>query len=139
VEFITAYRERFGVEPICTVLSQHGCSIAPSTYYDALTRPRSRRAVRDEQIVAVMTAARDQQKLVQRFGARKMWLYLRAHGHDVARCTVERLMAAQGWQGARRGKQVRTTIADPHQPRPEDLVDRDFTATAPNQLWVADT
>ena len=67
-----------------------------------------------------------------------MWLHLRAQGHDVARCTIERLMPDQGWSGALRGKQHRTTIASEHDPRPGDLVDRDFTATRPNQLWVAD-
>ncbi|MFT4226456.1 MAG: DDE-type integrase/transposase/recombinase [Micropruina sp.] len=77
-------------------------------------------------------------RFVARFGARKMWLHLRRGGHDVARCTVERLMTANGWAGAVRGKRVRTTIGDPRDQRPRDLVDRDFTAVAPNRLWVAD-
>ena len=85
----------------------------------------------------MIDAARDHRFRV-RFGARKMWLQLRAQGHDVARCTVERLMAATGLAGALRGKQHRTTIAGRAAPRPADLVDRDFTAAAPNQLWVAD-
>jgi len=127
----------FGVEPICTVLTQHGCRIAPSTYYDARSRQPSSRAVRDAEIVGLIAAARDH-KFRRRFGARKMWLHLRAQGHDVARCTIERLMAAQGWAGALRGKEPRTTIASEHDPRPGDLVDRDFTAARPNQLWVAD-
>ena len=132
----------FGVEPICRVLSQHGVTIAPSTYYEARSRQPSRRAVRDAELVELIAHARAH-RFGCRFGARKMWLHLRARGHDVARCTVERLMAAQGWAGARRGKQIRTTIPAPadvrptHQ-RPTDLVDRDFTATGPNQLWVAD-
>ena len=67
-----------------------------------------------------------------------MWLYLRARGHDMAGCTVERLMAQQGWSGALRGKRIHTTIPAHTDPRPADLVDRDFTATRPNQLWVAD-
>ena len=83
-------------------------------------------------------AERARQKLFARFGARKMWLHLRCQGHDVARCTIERLYAEQGWAGALRAKKVRTTIADDKAERPADLVDRDFTATAPNQLWVAD-
>jgi putative transposase len=127
----------FGVEPICTVLSEHGCKIAPSTYYEARNRQPSKRAVRDAETVALIGQARDHQFRV-RFGARKMWLYLRAQGHDVARCTVERLMATQGWAGALRGKKIRTTAASGHQDRPLDLVDRDFTASRPNQLWVAD-
>lgn len=78
------------------------------------------------------------ERFVDRFGARKMWLHLRRQGHDVARCTIERLMARNGWVGALRGKRVRTTISDPETARPTDLVDRNFAATAPNQLWVAD-
>lgn len=128
---------KLGVEPICTVLSQHGCKIAPSTYYEARSRAPSRRALRDAEVTALIAAARDHRFRV-RFGARKMWLHLRAQGHDVARCTVERLMATQGWSGALRGKKHRTTIASEHDQRPADLVDRDFTATRPNQLWVAD-
>jgi putative transposase len=128
-----------GVEPICTVLSQHGCPIAPSTYYDAKARQArpSRRALRDGEITELIRAARAH-RFVARFGARKMWLHLRRGGHDVARCTVERLMTANGWTGALRGKQVRTTIGDPEHQRARDLVDRDFTAAAPNRLWVAD-
>ena len=119
------------------MLSEHGVQIAPSTYYEARHRGPSKRALRDAEIVELIRAAREQ-RFVARFGARKMWLYLRSQGHDVARCTTERLMAQQGWQGALRGKRVRTTIPDPRDARSPDLVDRDFTATAPNQLWVAD-
>ena len=72
------------------------------------------------------------------YGARKMWLHLRQAGHDVARCTVERLMRILGLQGARRGKARRTTIADPHAARAKDLVGRQFAPLAPNRLWVAD-
>jgi putative transposase len=135
-----------GVEPICAVLSEHGVKIAPSTYYEARTRPPSKRALREAEILELIRAAREHRFRV-RFGARKMWLYLRGQGHEVARCTVERLMAAQGWTGALRGRKVRTTIPAPADPRPADLVDladrvdrvdRDFTAPAPNRLWVAD-
>jgi putative transposase len=119
------------------VLREHGVEIAPSTYYEARGRKPSKRALRDAEVVALIRAARGQ-RFVARFGARKMWLYLRRQGHDVARCTVERLMARNGWQGALRGTQVRTTITEPADARPADLVDRDFTTAAPNQLWVAD-
>ena len=88
-------------------------------------------------MTARIAAAREH-KFRRRFGARKMWLHLRAGGHDVARCTVERLMATQGWAGALRGKKVRTTVPAAADPRPADLVDRDFTANKPNRLWVAD-
>jgi len=127
----------FGVEPICTVLSEHGVKIAPSTYYEARNRAPSKRAVRDAEIVELIARARGN-RFVCRFGARKMWLHLRRNGHDVARCTVERLMAHQGWSGVLRGKRPRTTIPAPEHARAADLVDRDFTATEPNQLWVAD-
>jgi putative transposase len=137
VAFIDEHREVFGVEPICTVLTEHGCPIAPSTYYDARSRRPSKRAIRDAEIVDLIARARTE-RFGCRFGARKMWLHLRRNGHDVARCTVERLMAQHGWTGALRGKKPRTTIAAPADSRPADLVDRDFTATAPNQLWVAD-
>jgi putative transposase len=133
------HKDEFGVEPICHVLTEHGLKIAPSTYYDAISRRPSKRDLRDAEIVAVITAERDRQKLFTRFGPRKMWLHLRsAKNLDVARCTVERLYAEQGWAGAVRAKKVRTTIANDKDQRPADLVDRDFTALAPNQLWVAD-
>ena len=127
----------YGVEPICRVLSEHGVKIAPSTYYEARDRAPSKRALRDAEIVELIAAAREH-KFRVRFGARKMWLHLRGTGHDVARCTVERLMAQHGWAGALRGQQPRTTIPSVSDLRPADLVDRDFTASAPNQLWVAD-
>mgnify|MGYP002076430874 CR=1 FL=1 len=116
-----------GVEPICAVLTEHGCPIAPSTYYEARNRGPSKRALRDTEIVELIAAAR-RQPFLDRFGARKMWLQLRRQGHDVARCTVERLMTANGWMGALRGRQVRTTIANPTAARAADLVDRDFAA-----------
>lgn len=72
------------------------------------------------------------------YGARKMWLHLRQAGHEVARCTVERLMKVLGLAGAQRGKVKRTTIADPAAARAKDLVNRDFAPLAPNRLRVAD-
>jgi putative transposase len=121
------------------VLSEHGCPIAPSTYYDNLARRPSRRARRDEELKALIETERMNHKFVRRLGARKMWLHLRAKGHDVARCTVERLMRELGITGALRAKKPpRTTVPDTAAARPKDLVDRDFTATAPNQLWCAD-
>ncbi len=140
IDYIHLHSEEFGVEPICRVLSEHGIKIAPSTYYDNVTRRPSKRALRDAEIVELIVAERARQKLFARFGARKMWLHLRSQGHDVARCTIERLYAEQGWVGAMRRKTVRTTIPgdfDNSAQRPADLVDRRFVATRPNQLWVA--
>lgn len=128
----------FGVEPICRVLTEHGIKIAPSTFYEARSRQPSRQQVRDAELVEIMVAERKRHKLIARFGARKMWLHLRGRGHDVARCTIERLYREQGWVGALRLKKIRTTIGDPAAERPLDLVDRQFWASRPNQLWVAD-
>lgn len=126
----------FGVEPICRVLSEHGTKIAPSTYYAAKSRPASPRAVRDERLKSEIT--RIYQANYQVYGARKIWRQLHREGHVVARCTVERLMRELGLQGARRGKRVRTTVRDDGHERAGDLLQRDFTAPAPNRRWVAD-
>ena len=130
---VDAHRERFGVEPICRVLQ-----IAPSTYYAVNARQRdpSRRTLRDRELLERIRKVHKENFGV--YGARKVWWQLRREGIDVARCTVERLMATDGLQGAIRGKQWRTTIPDRQAERPRDLVDRDFKASASNRLWVAD-
>jgi putative transposase len=138
VDYIAAHRDEFGVEPICRVLTEHGCPIAPSTFYDVSSRRPSRRALRDEQLMQLIAAERDANRFVAGLGARKMWLRLRGQGHDVARCTVERLMAEMGITGVVRQRRPRTTVANPAAARPVDLVDRRFVASRPNQLWVAD-
>ena len=120
------------------MLSEHGVPIAPSTFYEARRREPSARDRRDEQLVALMVTAREQQKFRRRYGPRKMWLYLRGQGHEVARCTIERLYRREGWVGTVRKRRFRTTISDPAAARPADLVDRQFFASRPNQLWVAD-
>ena len=132
---------RWGVEPMCTVLSEHGITISPSTFYEWVTKQATRRQLRDVELVEVIRAQREDKKtgkFVQTLGARKMWIRLRGQGHDVARCTVERIMREQGWQGAVYGSKHRTTIPDEGHPRAADLVDRNFWAPAPNRLWVAD-
>lgn len=140
--FIDAHRDRFGVAPICRVLTEHGCSIAPSTYYAARKRPRCARVVRDEQVLAEVSRVH-QGSRGGLYGARKIYHQLHREGVTiegcpVARCTIERVMKAAGMQGVRRGRSVRTTIPDTAAARPADLVKRDFTATRPNQLWVVD-
>jgi len=127
---------RWGVESICAVLSEHGASIAPSTYYDARTRRACAHDERDERLKEHI--ARVHQDNYGVYGARKVWLAVNREGTPVARCTVERLMRELGLQGARRGRQVRTTTPDPGAARPPDLVNRAFTPPAPNRLWVAD-
>ena len=131
IAYIDANRDRFGVEPICQVLP-----IAPSTYYAASRRPASARAVRDAKLKGEIARVHAEQFGV--YGARKVWRQLGREGISVARCTVERLMRELGLQGVRRGKTRHTTTPDATAPRPADLVDRDFSATRPNQLWVAD-
>ena len=127
----------FGVEPICRTLTEAGCSIAPSTYYAVRRRPPSLRARRDEQLGRQISRVHRENFGV--YGARKVWHQLRREGHQVARCTVERLMRKHGLEGVVRGKARRTTIpVEGMAERPRDLLDRDFTAPAPNRRWVAD-
>jgi putative transposase len=128
---IDALRDRFGVEPICRVVG-----VPASTYYAAKRRPPSARRQRDAQLKLEIRRVFDDNYQV--YGARKIWRQLRREGIGVARCTVERLMGELGIAGAVRGKTTRTTIGDEQAPRPADLVERDFSATRPNQLWVAD-
>jgi putative transposase len=131
IAYIDAYRDEFGVEPICRVLQ-----VAPSTYYAAKTRPPSMRSIEDErlkvEIVRVFEAN------YRCYGVRKVWRQLNREGIRVARCTVARLMRALGLTGLVRGKAKRTTITGAEAARPADLVERDFRAPAPNRLWVAD-
>jgi putative transposase len=136
IAYIDAHREQFGVEPICRTLSEAGCQIAPSTYHAAKARRPSTRAVRDEQLKAEIRRVHAENFGV--YGADKVWRQLNREGFPVARCTVERLMGELGLEGARRGKPKRTTKPAPAAARPEDRVQRDFTAPAPNRLWVAD-
>ena len=145
IAFITEHKDhrvgdglRWGVEPLCTVLSEHGVTISPSTYYEWTDRLPSRRQLRDVDIAELISTERASCPFVATLGSRKMWLRLRGKGHDVARCTVERIMRAHGWEGARYGKPVRTTIPDTEHRRAPDLVGRDFSPNAPNRLWVAD-
>jgi putative transposase len=142
VRFIAEHKDRtdgglrWGVEPICAVLREQDCPIAPSTYYDAASRSPSARELREDQLKADIARVHAENYGV--YGARKVWLALNRQGTPVARCTVERLMRELGLQGARRGKKVRTTIADPAAARPCDLVRRRFSPLAPDRLWVAD-
>jgi putative transposase len=137
VAFIDEHRCRFGVEPICRVLTEHGCKIAPNTYWVSKKRARSARSVRDEQLVGEIVRVYEGNMFV--YGADKVWAQLNRENIRVARCTVERLMRAEGLFGARRGKAFTTTTrTDDRQQRPADLVARQFRAPAPNRLWVAD-
>jgi putative transposase len=137
VALIDQHRNTYGVEPICAVLP-----IAPSTYFlhkvqQQKPTKRSKRRQRDDHLRTAIQRVWDANEQV--YGPRKVWKQLRRDGHHVARCTVERLMRAMGLKGVSRGRAwIVTTRAEPASDRPADLVDRRFTATRPNQLWVAD-
>jgi putative transposase len=129
--FIEERKEEFGVESMCAVLP-----IAPSTYYASTTRPLSARALADQELEKEIKRIYADNYGV--YGVRKIWKQLRREGMTVARCTVARLMRKLGLRGVIRGKTWKTTKPDTSAQRPADLVDRQFTVTAPNRLWVAD-
>jgi len=136
VSIIDENREEYGVEPICKQLP-----IAPSTYYEQKAREADasrlpERAVRDAQLRTEIEQVWKEHFGV--YGARKVWRQLQREGLEVARCTVERLMRGMGLKGAVRGRTYKTTISDEALDRPADLVQRNFSADRPNQLWVAD-
>src|SRR5262249_48827713 len=137
VAFIDAHRQAYGVEPICRVLP-----IAPSTDFrhQQLARDptrRSARARRDEALRAIIRRIWNEHH--QGYGPRKVWKQMGREGLRAARCRVRRLMREMGLAGAVRGRAgITTTQSQPAADRPHDLVDRHFTATRPNQLWVAD-
>jgi putative transposase len=118
------------------VLTDFGIKIAPSTYYAARSRPKSRREIRDEELMKEIERVYGENYRV--YGARKICHQLRREGITAGRGRVERLMRRLGLAGAVRGKTVRTTIQDRDGVRAADLVKRQFTAGAPNRLWVAD-
>ena len=136
VSFIDEHRDEYGVEPICAQLP-----IAPSTYYEHKARESDPgrlppRVQRDRELSDEIQRVWDENFCV--YGARKVWRQLNREQFAVARCTVERLMRILGLQGVVRGQTCRTTVSDNTADRPPDLVQRQFTATRPNQLWVAD-
>jgi transposase InsO family protein len=136
IAFIDDHRVAYGVEPICKVLP-----IAPSTYHAHVIRRAdptrlSARARRDDALKPDVRRVFEENFGV--YGVRKVWRQLKREGHDVARCTVARLMRTLGLQGVIRGKPVRTTIGDKAAPCPLDHVNRQFQAARPNALWLSD-
>lgn len=123
--------KRLGVESICTVLQ-----VAPSTYHAAKKRGPSARSIRDAELITQLRDLWEENYCV--YGMRKLWKAARRAGIDIGRDQTARLMRAAGIEGVRRSKKVRTTQPDTGVARHPDLVDRNFTATAPNQLWVTD-
>jgi transposase InsO family protein len=131
VGFIDENKVRFGVEPICKVLP-----IASSTYYASKNKRLSKRDLRDAELIPEIMRLYDKSK--QRYGADKIWKDLKREDIKIARCTVERLMKGMGIAGVLRGPAKITTHSDKTADKPKDLVDRNFTVSAPNRLWVAD-
>ena len=129
--FIDAQRRSYGVEPICQVLE-----IAPSSYYAARVRLPSARSVRDAELSDDIGRIHHDNYAV--YGARKLWHALHREGTLVGRDHVGRLMHTLGLSGAVRGKTKRTTVPSELSPRPADLVERVFSAPAPDRLWLAD-
>jgi transposase InsO family protein len=136
MSFIDAHREDLGIEPICRELA-----IAPSSYHEHARRladpgRRPARARRDDEIKAQIKRVHEASSGL--YGARKVWHQLLRDGVAVARCTVERLMAAMGLAGVRRGKTTITAVSNPKAPCPLDKVNREFRVERPNALWVVD-
>jgi len=136
VSFIDENRTSYGVEPICKQLP-----IAPSTFYEHKAREVdpdriSEREKRD--LLNKVDIQRVWEENFEVYGAHKVWRQLNREYIKIARCTVERLMKLLGIQGVVRGAKCRTTKSDDALNRPSDLVKRQFVATRPNQLWVAD-
>jgi putative transposase len=136
IAFIDEHRSVFGVEPICRVLP-----IAPSTYYDNVAKRLDVDRLSDRarsDIALKIEIRRVFEANFRVYGVRKVWRQLKREGFDVARCTVARLMRAMSLQGIIRGKPIRTTFPDKTVPSPQDRVNRQFRAPAPNRLWVSD-
>ncbi|WP_336705557.1 IS3 family transposase [Micrococcus terreus] len=137
VAFIDANKDnlvdgrRLGVELICRLLQ-----VAPSSYYAAKTRAPSARTLRDEELIPQLVELWETNYRV--YGVRKLWKVARRAGIMIGRDQTARLMRAAGIEGVRRSKRVKTTRPDPASARHPDLVKREFTATAPNRLWVTD-
>jgi putative transposase len=130
--YIEEHRGRFGVEPICRVLG-----VSASAHYRRATGRRSERSIEDERLLERIRELHEHNYMA--YGYRRMWKALLRDGEPVARCTVQRLMRVNAIQGAkRRGKPWRTTTPDSTAVRRPDLVNRDFTASRPDELWVAD-
>ncbi|MGP9711720.1 IS3 family transposase, partial [Psychrobacter sp. AOP29-E1-7] len=136
IQFIDDHKNNYGVELICRVLP-----IAPSTYHrakdlESYPEKRSLRSQHDDFYISEIKRIWQDSKC--RYGARKVWQQMKADGLKVARCTIERLMRQHGLQGVWRGKGKITTHSRDDQKRADDLVNRNFSAHRPNQLWVAD-
>ncbi len=143
-QFIDEHKERFGVVPVCRALTVHGIKIAPRTYWARLASGPSKRALWDMTVTEILAGMYEPDDNGRRppealYGTVKMWGYLQRQGIEVAKCTIERLKRAHGWRGVTRARRPpRTTVADPAATRAPDLVRRQFKASRPGELVVAD-
>jgi hypothetical protein len=101
----------FGVEPICTDLTEGGAQIAPSTYYASKSRPPSRRAVHDEHLKAEIQRVFDANLGV--YGVRKVWWQLKREGHQVPRCQARhrRERAERRARGSAAPRRAKTSLS----------------------------
>ena len=130
--FIDTHRERFGVEPICETLD-----VSASAYYQRASGQQSARQIEDERLVSRVREVH--QANYECYGYRRLHAQLVREGECAGRDRIARLMRTEGIRGAkRRGKPWRTTIPDPAAEKRPDLVCRDFSACAPDRLWVGD-
>ena len=142
--FIAAHKDRrdahglrWGVVPICTVLSENGCKIAPSTYYAAVKAGPSKRSVSDAAMTGIIVKVHEANRSV--YGAVKIWKALQRMGHEIGRDRVARLMRAAGLRGrVRGGHRTFTTRRDDLAARFPDRVDRTWDTGVPDRIWVAD-
>ena len=136
ISFTDDHRAVYGVEPICKVLP-----IAPSTYHAraAQRADPAKASARGRRDAALRTEIRRVfEANFAVYGVRKIWRQLGREGVAAARCTVARLMRQMGLRGVIRGKGVKTTVSDKAMPCPADRVNRQFRASRPNLLWLAD-
>jgi putative transposase len=139
--FIDEHADRFGVVPICRALAVQGVQIAPRTYWAHRSAAPSKRALWDTTITEILCGIYEPDEHGKRppeslYGSLKVWAHLQRQGIEVARCTVERIMAANGWRGVTRARRVRTTVADPTHNRAPDLVRRRFRVQRPTRcMW----
>jgi putative transposase len=146
--FIDTMRaEGHAVESICRVLREQGCQVAARTYRAWRTRPPAARTVSDAHVVDAVgdlawTVGVDGRRRLAAeglYGRRKMTALLRrTRLPEVSAGAVDRAMRILGLTGVRRDKGVRTTIPGKDGIRAGDLLDRNFTAAAPNRTWVTD-
>lgn len=137
IEYIDAYRDRFGVEAICRTLKETECGFITSRGYRAAkTRAPSARSLSDALLIPELARVYEDNFSV--YGVRKMWKAMQRAGWNIGRDQTARLMKQAGIYGRRRGRTPMTTLRTNVPDGRPDLVNRDFTAPAPHRLWVAD-